>query len=226
MLYHTVKGYGGTDAFWLCVIDLAIRGALVGDIRRYSGENQAAEERWIASCVQKLVSMGVMNDQMCDRLLGIGKYTATTPPLPKEGQLYVLDVCCGYMSVYYDCIKGTNIGYLCCDWKRRLWSGPKHGWLKPHVTADVRVHTDIGKYVCTEAGVHETNCLLFHGSPPSVVTEHRLVFFPDPVCCPTLFSIPLLFTSAELNTLASSHLCEAGGSNPPFKIASKLSRLQ
>lgn len=165
-LYHTIYDIGGADTYWLCVLYMGLRGELVGDLRRHATGGRQKERVWLERAASDLLGRREITDEMYDRVLGLGKYESTSPPLPVLGEPYVLDLCCGYMSIYFDCLVTTNVGYVCVDWRRRLWSGTLHGWLEPHVCMDLRGEVNIVETICAQLGLSPLDCVLSHGSPP------------------------------------------------------------
>lgn len=168
-LHHSLYQIGGADTFWVTILFLAMRGDLVGDIRRYRHDSLITEQAWLATSVNKLLSTEMLSSDAGDRLLGRGKYATFTPPLPQAGQPYILDLCCGFMSIYFDYVLPLDkhkLGYVSVDWRRRMWCGSLHGWLQPHVCMDLRTNPNIVEAVCSQLDLSPSDSLLNHGSVP------------------------------------------------------------
>ena len=115
-LSDTLHAYGGREVFWVAVIHLSLRGQISGDVGYYDCDGATTPETgWLSNAVQALDEKGLIDKRSSDRLLGLGKHAVESPPLPREGQPFVIDICCGFMSKYYLHLKDTDIGYLCYD---------------------------------------------------------------------------------------------------------------
>ena len=79
----------------------------------------------------------------------------------------MFDSCCGYQSLYYDFVESTGYGYLCQDYRRRLYCGSSRGWVRPHIVWDSRVvpQNAIATMV-NSVGLSVSNCCWIHGSVP------------------------------------------------------------
>jgi hypothetical protein len=165
-LHSTFNPLGGRFVYWTCVMFVAFKGEIVGDIRRYALTSEKDEREWIAEGVLQLCQFDVISKPDADMLRGEGKYAPRTPPLPGKTQEYVMDLCCGYMSLYFDCLQNSEIGYVCADYRPRLWSGKLHGWLRPHVVVDFLAVRDPVEFVLDRTSLKLEKCLLLHSSPP------------------------------------------------------------
>ena len=85
--------------------------------------------------MQDLEERGLIAKRSSGRLLGLGIHEVESPPLPREGQPFLIDICCRFMSKYYLHLEDTHIGYLCYDIRTRLWDGSR--WLRPHVNGPI-----------------------------------------------------------------------------------------
>jgi hypothetical protein len=169
---YSSKEHGMADGFWAVILWLAIKGKIVGDVERVMSGGRVASLDDVRRQAQSLLDADHINDSEYHMLAATpgSKWELKSPPMPIPGQLFVVDLFCGYMSAwygwlemrakeehgdafielydadracnYYDRPKVTgvhplcHVGYLCNDYRPRMWSGTKHGWLKPHFTFD------------------------------------------------------------------------------------------
>jgi hypothetical protein len=87
--------------------------------------------------------------------------------MPEPEQPFVFDSCCGYQSLYYDFVQSTKYGYLCQDYRRRLYCGSSRGWVRPHIVWDSRAvpHNAVATMI-NSAGLSIRHCCWMHGSMP------------------------------------------------------------
>jgi hypothetical protein len=169
-LSDTLDAYGGREVFWVAAIHLSLCGQIVGDVGYYDCDGATTPKiGWLSNAVQSLEAKGLIDKRSVDRLLGQGKHEVVSPPLPREGQPFVIDICCGYMSKYYLHLKDTDIGYLCYDIRTRLWDGSR--WLRPHVNGPIQeIDGNIVAAVIAAVShlvvLDPSLVLLVHGSSP------------------------------------------------------------
>ena len=166
-LNDTFKEYGGKKTFWSTLIHLSLIKDVVGDFRGYDDESHTIKGGWMYDNITWLLREGLITTSAADRLLGTGKYVPVSPPIPQKGQNFMIDAPCGYMSMYFGCLKGSEIGYVCYDRKSRLWAGEERGWLRPHVCGDVQnIKGNPFRYIINQLKLDIRNLLWCHSSPP------------------------------------------------------------
>ena len=169
-LSDTLHAFGGREVFWVAVIHLSLRGLIIGDVGYYDCEGATTPKTgWLSLAVQQLEEKGLIDKRSSDRLLGLGPHEVESPPLPREGQPFVVDICCGFMSKYYLHLKDTDIGYLCYDIRTRLWDGTR--WLRPHDNGSIQsIDGNIVEAVIAAVShlvvLDPSLAVLVHGSSP------------------------------------------------------------
>ena len=169
-LSDTLHSLGGREVFWVAVVHLSLRGLIIGDVGYYDCEGATTPTTgWLSNAVHSLELKGFIDKRSSDRLLGLGKHEVVSPPLPRKGQPFVIDICCGFMSKYYLHLQDTDIGYLCYDIRTRLWDGTR--WLRPHVNGSIQdIDGNIVAAVIAAVShlvvLDPSDVLLVHGSSP------------------------------------------------------------
>ena len=166
------KEHGMADGFWDVIMWLAIKGKIVGDVKRVMSGGRVASLDDVRQRTVNLLDADHINDNTYHMLSATPgtRLELKSPPMPIPGQLFVVDLFCGYMSAWYDWLEPRakkehdddfiklyaaeracnyfdmpavtgvhpqcHVGYLCNDYRPRMWSGTANGWLKPHFTFD------------------------------------------------------------------------------------------
>jgi hypothetical protein len=68
-LVDSFAAYGKADTYWVCVVYLALRDDIVGDVRRYDSHSPQDEDVWLEEAVASLMPLGIVSKDIADRLL-------------------------------------------------------------------------------------------------------------------------------------------------------------
>jgi hypothetical protein len=161
--------YGGANTYWAAAMYLALRGDIVGDIRRGDSYLSDDEDIWMSESVSYLFSERLIDASAADRLLHRGKWESCTPPLPRPDQRYLIDMFCGGMSLYHNCLQYTDLACVTIDYQRsikRKSSDQTCRYVRPHLIMDIR-HADETAVETALQQLHlQGPCLLHvHASP-------------------------------------------------------------
>ena len=169
--------YGGANTYWAAAVYLALRGDIVGDIRRGDSYLSADEDIWMSESVSYLLSERLIDASAADRLLHRGKWESYTPPLPKPDQRYLIDMFCGGMSLYHNCLQYTDLACVTIDYQRsikRKSSNQTCRYVRPHLIMDIRHTGETTVETALQQLRLQGSCLQHgHASPPC--TSHSTV---------------------------------------------------
>lgn len=176
-LADSFSSYGGADTFWAAAVYLALRGDIVGDIRRGDSYLSSVEDKWMSRSVSNLLDKGLMDLGVADRLLHRGQWESYTPPLPVGGQKYVIDMFSGGMSMFHDCMQYTDLACVTIDYERSVKRGSSSlpcRYVRPHVIMDVRQAGDrVVMIALQQLHLSMAGLMHCHASPPC--TSHSTV---------------------------------------------------
>jgi len=169
-LGDSFQHYGGADCYWAAAVYLNLRGDIVGDIRRGNSYLSSDEDIWMAKSVDHLLTEGLIDCGLADRLMHRGAWETHTPPLPEAGQKFVLDLFCGAMSLHNECISHTALACVTVDYQRSIpqkAAGEQCRYVRPHLILDIRhLEDDVVETALSQLQLLGEDLAHCHASPP------------------------------------------------------------
>ena len=101
---HSSKEHGMADGFWAVILWLATKRQIVGDVERVMSGGLVASLDDVRHQAANLLDAAHINENEYHMLVATPgtRWELKSPPMPIPGQLFVVDLFCGYMSAWYD----------------------------------------------------------------------------------------------------------------------------